>query len=163
MYLKTSRGYVYVCHPENFSKTPVKLGQELWTSHIAPDGSKPHVVLGHTHHMQKGYSPDAMQEIVSLGCMRDPKKTKYKQRSANKHYEWNRGFLMIKNGHFYPFNMDVNFGIEYTDWKFWLGDFADLLDVDVRHENPHRICLIPDSCNHLSRRDSQFSISAKRV
>lgn len=130
MYLKTSRGYVYVCHPENFSKTPVKLGQELWTSHIAPDGSKPHVVLGHTHHMQKGYSPDAMQEIVSLGCMRDPKKTKYKQRSANKHYEWNRGFLMIKNGHFYPFNMDVNFGIEYTDWKFWLGDYADLLDQE---------------------------------
>lgn len=34
---------------------------------------------------------------------------------------------MVKNGYFYPFGTDVNFGIDYTDWGFWLGDMAELM------------------------------------
>lgn len=67
MYLKTSRGYVYVCHPENYSQNPVQLGQQLWATHRAPDGSKPHVVLAHTHLMQREKARTVGRKLSRLG------------------------------------------------------------------------------------------------
>jgi len=110
MYMKTVRGWVYICHPRNYSiHAGSKLGNDLWATHIAPDSSKCHIVLGHTHLAQTAWSADGQQELVSTGCMRH--RAEYKDTSANTYRAWQRGFLVIQNGYFYPY---TEFG---TDWE----------------------------------------------
>ena len=111
MYMKTSRGWVYICHPvKNYSiHAASKLGNDLWATHVAPDKSKCHIVLGHTHLAQTAWSPDGQQEIVSTGCMRY--RAEYKDTGANTYRAWQRGFLVIRDGYFYPY---TEFG---TDWE----------------------------------------------
>ena len=118
LFIETSRGPVYICHPQNFSKNPVKLGQELYTPILSPSGEKCHIVLGHCHRAESGASPDGLREVHALGCIRDPEKTKYKMLASNKHYKWTQGFLMIREGFFYPLTK------RGTDWRGLLGEFA---------------------------------------
>ena len=51
-----------------------------------------------------------------MGCMRDPKRTQYMRERATKYPAWNSGFLLIKDGFFYPLTKTG------TDWKSLLGD-----------------------------------------
>lgn len=116
LWIKTKRGYVYACHPRQYSANSVGLGQKIYNKLRAPDGTKPiSVVLGHTHQAQTGTSPDGHAEIIALGTLRDKDRTKYKALSANTHHEWENGFLMIRNGYFYPLT-------SRSDWRFWLDD-----------------------------------------
>jgi hypothetical protein len=47
----------------------VSLAQQIWTVESAPDGSKRkmHVVIGHTHVEQMGWSPDNNYRCIGLG------------------------------------------------------------------------------------------------
>lgn len=110
--------WVYVCHQYHYSKTPVRLAQDIWAVETAPDGSKRkmHVVITHTHIEQTGWSPDGEWRCISMGCARDPKKTKYARARATKFPKWNQGFVMIKDGYFHPLT------IKGTDWKAFLGE-----------------------------------------
>lgn len=115
MYLKTKRGWVYISHPKNYSiHAASKLGNDLWANTVAPDKSKCHIVLGHTHLAQTAWSPDGQQQLVSTGCMR--RQAQYADVEATSHRKWQRGFLVIDNGYFYPM---TEFG---TDWERELGD-----------------------------------------
>lgn len=79
LWMPKAQEWVYVCHQFNYSKTSIKLAQDVWTVVTAPDGydnetglripdydpfldgpnkSKCHVVVTHTHVAQSGYSPD---------------------------------------------------------------------------------------------------------
>lgn len=115
MYLKTSRGWVYICHPTNFSENAAAgLGKKLWANTTSPDGSKCHIVLGHTHQDQHAWSPDSKQEIHSSGCMRQ--QAAYADLAATTYSKWQRSFLVLDQGYFYHMT-------EYgTDWKKELGD-----------------------------------------
>jgi len=115
LWLKTSRGYVYVCHPSNYSANSAALGQKLYNVTLAPDGSKPHIILAHTHQMQTAKSPDGLRDIVASGCMRDPQRTKYVQQHTTTHHKWAQGLVMVKNGYLYNIGRD-------SDLEFWLGE-----------------------------------------
>jgi hypothetical protein len=111
LWIESSRGWIKVVHPQNFSQDPITLGQNLYN--VEP--RKSHLILGHCHRQQSGYSPDGQYEIHALGTLRDPSRTRYKAISANKFRQWDQGFLMIRNGYFYPF---TRYG---TDWMYLLG------------------------------------------
>ncbi len=123
MYMVTSnRGIIKICHPENFSSNPVSLGKQLYNKETGPYPSKPakcHIVLAHTHILESGWTVDAAYEVHALGTCRDSLRTRYKQKSANKHNQWIPGFLMIKNGFF------RNFSQYGTDWQDVLGEYYE--------------------------------------
>lgn len=112
LWLETSRGPIKVIHPQNFSSDPIVLGQQLYD--VEP--KKCHIILGHCHRHQTGFSKDGAYEIYGLGLVRDPKRTKYKQFSANKHRQWDQGILMIRNGYIH------SLPIKSTDWPWLLGE-----------------------------------------
>jgi len=121
MYIKTRRGMVKVCHPSNFSANSVALGQKLYNVSVGPNEEKCHIILGHTHQMQSGFSPDGTHEIHALGCMRDPQRTRYLQKHSTTYPQWSQGFLLMRGGYFYPLS---KYG---TNWKELLGEFATVL------------------------------------
>jgi predicted phosphodiesterase len=113
----TDGAYAYICHPRQYSAAAVSLGQRLYNSKLTPDKTKPvAVVLGHTHQAQSGASPDGYAEIHALGTLRDGERTKYKATSANTHHQWINGFLMIRRRFYYNLT-------QFSDWRFWLGDY----------------------------------------
>ena len=127
MYVKTRNGWYYICHQKNFSKTPVRLAQQMWESVTAPTSSfgdlvpkaeKCHVIVTHCHLAQRGWSPDGQQECIALGTCRDPGRTRYKQQGATKHYEWIQGFGFVKRGFYHAANR------RGTDWVMLLGELA---------------------------------------
>ena len=104
--------WTYVCHQFNYSKTSVRLAQQVWEVVSAPDGydnatgeripgynewdhgknkQKCHVLVTHTHVAQDGFSPDGNWRTIGMGCMRDDKRTKYKRARATKFPEWTVG------------------------------------------------------------------------
>jgi hypothetical protein len=70
---------------------------------------------------QTGWSPDGEWRCISMGCGRDPKRTKYARQRATKYPKWNQSFLMIRGGYFYPLT------VKGTDWQEFLG--PELYDV----------------------------------
>lgn len=131
------REWVYVCHQFNYSKTSVRLAQDVWAVVTAPDGydnetgeripgydewrhgknkQKCHVLVTHTHVAQDGFSPDGNWRTIGMGCMRDARRTKYKRARATKFPEWNPGFVMLRDGHFHVLTKHG------TDWPMLLGD-----------------------------------------
>ncbi len=83
------RHWTYICHPRSYSSNAASsLGIRLYNKTVAPDGSKCHVVLGHTHLAQSAVSPDGLREIHALGCMRDH--AVYKDRTSTRMPEWKR-------------------------------------------------------------------------
>ena len=119
MWIWTTRGWVWVTHPKNYSRDPITLGQKLYD--VQP--RKGHVVVAHCHRRQDGHTKDGVYEVHALGTCRDPWRTKYKSKAATNHPQWDESFLMIKDGFHYPFDMRT------TNWAFWLGeDLAEELD-----------------------------------
>lgn len=132
MYVRTSRGTMYICHQHNYSKTPVKLAQDIYGVINGPDydprdlnavSEKCHVLVTHTHIIQSGFSPEGAREVYGIGCCRDPQKTKYKQTSANKFPEWNQGIFYAKSGYFY------NLPRRSTNWLDVLGELSPQAEV----------------------------------
>lgn len=124
MWLRTSnRGDIKIVHPQNFSGNPVTLGQKLYNVDCGVDypnkSSKSHIVLGHCHRQQSGWSEDGLHEIHALGCMRDSTRTLYKQQHINKHFQWDSGYMMLIDGYFYPRTL------KGTHWQKVLGDLYD--------------------------------------
>ena len=136
VWMPVKREWVYVCHQFNYSKTSVKLAQDIWAVTTAPDGydngtgelipdynwaihgpnKSKYVLVTHTHVAQDGFSLDNNWRTIGLGCMRDAKRTKYKQARATKFPEWNQCFVVIRNGHFHSL---TKYG---TDWLDLLGE-----------------------------------------
>lgn len=117
MYLRTSRGDVFACHQENFGKNPVKVAQDIYGT--LP--RKGHMLVTHIHRQESSTTPDGLYEVHALGTCRDAKRTGYKSLKANRHYEWNNGFVMMLDGHFY------NIGMKSFNPKFWLPDYHTFL------------------------------------
>jgi predicted phosphodiesterase len=139
--------WIYIAPPENYSKDSAKLARQFYNVVSAPDGydsagnsiegydplvhgknkAKCHIILGHTHHQQDGWSDDGNYRCIGLGCIRNPTKTHYKSHSATKHSEWVEGFGMWRNGSYTSFS---KFG---TNWRTVLGD--KLFKVLMSSEN----------------------------
>lgn len=126
MYIRTTnRGLIKVVHPETFSKLPIGMAQSFYASEVGPNYDplnpfktmeKAHFVVSHTHIDAFGWSPDGVYEMHAIGTCRDPKRTAYKNKGQNRHFQWNPSFLAIKNGHFQHFHLSG------TDWQAVLGD-----------------------------------------
>jgi hypothetical protein len=95
----------------------VRLAQFVWEVETAPDGSrsKMHVIVTHTHIEQTGWSVDGEWRCISMGCMRDPKRTKYARLRATKFPKWIQSFVMFKNGFHHSLTA------KGTDWQDFLG------------------------------------------
>lgn len=118
LWVKTSKGYVYVVHPRQYRANSLSLAEAIWKPTIAPDGTKPvAIVVGHTHQAKTGYSPDGKCRFFALGCVRDLKRTQYIHISGRAYPKWVNSILMIRNGHFYPIDRDA-------DLDFWVGHLA---------------------------------------
>ena len=109
--------FSYLCHQYAYSKTPVRLAQDIWAVETAPDGSrrKMHIIVTHTHIEQTGWSPDGEWRCISMGCARDPKRTKYARLRATKFPRWIQSFVMIKNGYHHSLTA------KGVDWPDFLG------------------------------------------
>jgi hypothetical protein len=119
MWLKTSRGYAYLCHPTNYSEDSAKLAAQIYDKMVAPDGSKPYaLVMAHTHQPQFRKSKDNKCECYALGCIRDVKRTQYVMMSANKFAQWGQSVLLLKNGYF------THYEREATNWPEVLGEYG---------------------------------------
>lgn len=81
LWVHTSRGWVKIVHPQNFSSDPITLGQQLYD--VEP--RKAHWIIPHTHRAQRGWSKDGLYEIICIGTGRDEPRTKYKAMNVNKH------------------------------------------------------------------------------
>jgi len=137
VWMPSKQEWVYVCHQFNYSRTSVRLAQDVWNVVSAPDGydnatgerivgydelvdgrnkQKCHVIVTHTHVAQDGFSPDGNWRTIGMGCMRDDRRTKYKRARATKFPEWNQGFVVLRNGYFRALTKTG------TDWLDLLGD-----------------------------------------
>lgn len=132
MYVRTRRGPMYICHQHNYSKTPVKLAQDIYGVINGPDydirdpnsvGEKCHILVTHTHIIQSGFSPDGSREMYGIGCCRDPLKTRYKSTKATKFPEWNQGIFYAKGGYFY------NLPRRSTNWLDVLGELSPQAEI----------------------------------
>ena len=131
-----TKEWTYVCHQFNYSKTSVRLAQQVWEVVSAPDEydsdtgeripdydpiehgwnkDKCHVIVTHTHVAQAGFSPDDNWNCIGMGCMRDVRRTKYVKARATKFPKWNNAFLVMRKGYFTPMTM------KFTDWEDVLG------------------------------------------
>lgn len=119
MFMKTNPAgprtpWIKICHPKPFSENAASgLGTKLWANTVSPEGTKCHIVLGHTHLAQTAWSPDGQQEIASTGCMRH--RAQYKDTNTTAYRQWQRGFLMVRGGYFHPY---TEFG---TNWQQEIG------------------------------------------
>lgn len=148
LFSPTKKEWTYVCHQFNYSKTSVRLAQNVWEVVTAPDGydndtgeripdydpvlhglnrQKCNVVVTHTHVAQAGFSPDGAWNCIGMGCMRDQRRTKYTQARATKFPRWNNAFVLMHNGYFTPLTM------HHTDWRAVLGEdyYRILASVEV--------------------------------
>lgn len=115
MWLKTSRKYVYITHPVGRSaSTSLALGRSIYNKVVAPDGTKPDIVLAHTHKTSSGYSEDGMGQIFGLGPMRASQYTEYKSKKSALYDEWVNSFLVVKEGICHLLSKDN------TDWGEWI-------------------------------------------
>jgi hypothetical protein len=96
-YIETrKRGLIKVVHPDNFSSTPVALGQQFYDVEYGPyfDEANPfetlrkcHFVISHTHIDQSGWSKDRIHEIHAIGTCRDRRRTAYIAKGQNKYLD----------------------------------------------------------------------------
>ena len=129
------REWIYVGHPQNYSKDSAKLARFMFNTISAPDEydangeriegynpfshgrnkAKCHVIIGHTHQQQEAWSEDGNYRCIALGCMRDPRKTHYQRHASNKYPEWNSGFGVWMDGEYLSVS---KYG---TNWEALLG------------------------------------------
>lgn len=114
MFLKTSREYVYIGHHSGRA-AGMTIAQTTYNVVSSPENDKCAVILPHYHFQASTWSVDGLHELHILPCIRNPKKTMYKQLSADPYRKWQQGGLAIKDGYFYPLNKNG------TNWNKILG------------------------------------------
>jgi len=94
-------------HPKSYSQISGQVAKKL--------ASKFHknIINAHGHFLSYGYDVSGKYLAVDMGGMFDVEKIEYKCIKTTTHPEWNTGFGLIKDGHFYFFDKN-------TDWNFWL-------------------------------------------
>jgi len=112
MYLNTSRGKYKLTHPKNYSKNQLTTPRNI----IQKESERCHIISTHTHHCCKGFDQSGQWVIAEIGCLRNPKATKYKQTGDTNHPQWVQGFAMLLDGYLHVLPK------EHTDWRRWLGD-----------------------------------------
>lgn len=127
------RGITAMIHPENYSVTPVKLGQEIYSTQngpyydprdAEPRSDRCHIIVAHTHIEQRGWSRDGQREVLASGTLRDPVKTKYARLKAGKFPVWNQSFIYCDpDGYF------TTLSRRGTNWKSFLGKSSHLCEL----------------------------------
>lgn len=117
LWVKMRRGWVYIAHPGRYAKSSLALGRQYYATKISPDGTKFHVVIGHTHNPESGLAIDGSKyNIFGLGCGRDPNLTEYSTRASLTYGAWGQSVLMALDGHFHHLVAGM------TDFRYYLGD-----------------------------------------
>lgn len=81
----------YICHPKNYTKTPLSTARQLAPKHNA------HVITAHSHHCAVGYGPDGEKVVAEIGGLFDRHKTAYLQRTTT-FPTWAQGYAFIEDG-----------------------------------------------------------------
>jgi len=107
-YVKTTnKGLVKIVHPDSYSKTPITMLHQFYNAEQGPyfDPLSPtstlqkcHFVCAHTHITSFNYSADGSHKLISIGTMRDPKKTQYYMHAQTGLPKWTNSFAIISKG-----------------------------------------------------------------
>jgi len=108
----SKRGSIRVVHPTPFSNNPIQLGRAFYDS----SPIKEDFIVAHCHLEEWGWTKDGLHQVNALGTCRDPLRTQYKMISVNKHFQWNSGFLVLKDGYYERMSLNA------TNWRKVLGD-----------------------------------------
>lgn len=92
MFYEPGDGRTYrVCHPKNFSNTPLSVPLALAVKYDCS------IITAHSHHCALGVAPNSRDLVMEVGGFFDKKRTEYIQRTNTSH-EWVQGFIMFKDG-----------------------------------------------------------------
>jgi len=105
--LKIGRKWL-VTHPRSYSQIGGSVAVRLAEKYHR------NVINAHGHFIAFRYDRSGKYQCIDLGGLFKKGKIKYISESTTTHPEWNPGFGMILDGHFYHFHNG-------TDWKYWLG------------------------------------------
>lgn len=131
MWLKTERELHLLIHPEGYKALSAGLAQDLATKYVPPSpyqNTTFGVMVAHTHVAMLGFTKNALHPAIGLGCMFNPNLAGYKKRGGASSVQWNKAFVMVKNGYSTLLTDD------HVDWSFWLGDLYPALDRLVAGE-----------------------------
>ncbi|HEY6022229.1 MAG TPA: metallophosphoesterase [Candidatus Paceibacterota bacterium] len=81
----------YVCHPKNYTQTPLATARKLASKYNA------NVITAHSHHCAVGYGVDGEKVCAEVGGLFDKTKTAYLQRSTT-FPTWQQGYCFIEDG-----------------------------------------------------------------
>jgi predicted phosphodiesterase len=82
---------IYVCHPENFSSSPLTIARAL-----VPKFNMG-VLTAHSHHFAQGIAADGQHLVFDGGGLFSLNKTEYIRRT-NRHHRWTPGFHVFEDG-----------------------------------------------------------------
>lgn len=91
MWLENGGNRWYVCHPMNYTQTPLTTARKLASKHNA------NVITAHSHHCGVGYGVDGQKVVAEAGGLFDRKKTAYLQRSTT-FPTWQQGYAFLEEG-----------------------------------------------------------------
>lgn len=81
----------YVCHPTQYSRTPLNGARQLSTI------VSMNVATAHSHHCARGYAPNGKHQAIELGGFFDRPRTAYLQSSAG-FPKWTQGYAYYIDG-----------------------------------------------------------------
>lgn len=94
-------------HPKSYSQVSGSVAIRLAEKYHK------HVLNAHGHFTAMRWDRSGQYMGIDIGGLFDSEKIAYKQFKTTTHPDWNPGFGMLYNGHFYLFHLE-------TDWGFWL-------------------------------------------
>lgn len=80
-----------ICHPKNFSTTPLTVGRKLAQKYNT------NVFTAHSHHFAMGASPNGRDIVIEGGGFFNKNRTEYIQQTSN-HHEWVPGYTIFIDG-----------------------------------------------------------------
>ena len=102
----TSQGIIKVVHPDSYSMTPVSMMHKFYNAEQGPyyepnnyeSLRKCHFVCAHTHITSFNYSADGCHKLISIGTLRDPRKTQYYMHAQTGLPKWSASFALVADG-----------------------------------------------------------------
>lgn len=79
----------FVCHPKEYSRTPLAVGIKLANRHTAYN-----IATGHQHNVAVGTSP-AGKNVVDLGGLMSEETMEYSQYNSASNPVWSQGFMVL--------------------------------------------------------------------
>lgn len=80
-----------ICHPINFSSTPLTIARKLAQKHSCS------IITAHSHHCAIGAAPNGVDICIEGGGFFAKDRTEYIQKTST-HHEWTTGFTIFKEG-----------------------------------------------------------------